>query len=226
MRKYKLFILTLMFSVLLVVSVSGQKRSQRVSLSVTIHNIGEFGPSGILGDGYDYIDGTNSVTAGIDEYGWFGFNSGTRQVTANYERPIEPTNATLPGSETRTGANFKTFVTNLKFQDMKIEEVQCVGAALTFNYSDSAGTQRSSGYRRGDSNSAWAKVTRVDLDTWTIESATYLDKDSNPSCSMPSDPSLDHVAIVRERKTKGKTTPEITFGSYTMPFKITLRRRL
>ena len=69
-------------------------------------------------------------------------------------------------------------------------------------------------------------MTRVDLDTWTIESATSLDKDIHPTCSMPSDSSLDHLAIVRERKTKGKTTPEITFGSYIMPFKITLRRKL
>lgn len=44
--------------------------------------------------------------------------------------------------------------------------------------------------------------------------------------SMPSESSLDHAAIVRQRKIKGKTTPEITYGSYIMLLKITLRRKL
>ena len=148
MRKYQLFILTLIFSALLVVGVSGQKRSQRVSLSVTVHNSGVYNPNGITGDGSDYVDGVNSVTAGIDEYGWFGFNSGLRTLTANYGMPVLINNAPYPtGSETRTGVIFKTFVTNLKFQDMSSGAVQCVGAALTFNYPDAAGTQRSTGYR-------------------------------------------------------------------------------
>ena len=213
--RYVLFVLTI--CILLPLAAYPQRRALRVPLNVVIDNVvAQVGGirSDVLGV---YTDGVGGVSAGIDEYGWFGFNTGAlgRTVTADYSVVNVINNTGLPVSETLRGS-FVTFVTPTKFQDMTNESFQCVGAALTFSYNDTAGTQRSSGYRRGDSDTAWVKVYRQDVNTWILTTGPQSD------CSGTS---TDGLARVRERKTKGKTTPELVYGTYIMPFKMTLTRK-
>ncbi|MEO7674370.1 MAG: hypothetical protein ABIU09_09890 [Pyrinomonadaceae bacterium] len=216
MKKLQLFISAVVICGIFVISAQAQKRSAKVYLNVTLDNtVAQVG--GLRSDGQQYSDGVNGVTASIDEYGWLGLDTGLlgRTITADYSVPINIVTTGLPAIETRRGV-FRTFVTSLKFQDMTVGSFQCVGAALTFIYGDIAGTERSSGYRRGDSDTAWVKVYRQNVDTWVLTTGPQSDCGGTSS---------DGLARVRERKTKGKTTPESIYGTYMMPFAMTLTRK-
>lgn len=216
MKKLQLFILAVVICGIFVISAQAQKRAAKVYLNVTLDDtVAQVG--GLRSDGQQYSNGVNGVTAAIDEYGWLGFDTGSlgRTITADYSVPINIVTTGLPATETRRG-DFRTMITSLKFQDMTVDSFQCVAAVLTFSYGDTAGTQRSIGYRRGDSDTAWVKVYRQNADTWILTTGPQSD------CSGTSS---DGVARVRERKTKGKTTPETIYGTYMMPFAMTLTRK-
>jgi hypothetical protein len=199
----------------------GQRRTLPVRLNVTIDDIVSQ-TAGIQSDGAGaFQDGQHAVTAVLTEYGWFNFISGTRTVTAVYSTPIEILTPLATPSESGTGVTVKTFVTSLKIQDMAIGQSQCVGMAVNFSYNDPARTVRTIGYRAGRgtiTTTGYVLITHPNADTWILEPTPQT------SCGG-TDNSLDNIARIRDATTKGRPTPDIDYGRYYLPFRLTLTRQ-
>ena len=220
MRKTIILLAAVVVCFSAVLNVLAQGRPTPVNLKVTFDdNVSQV--AGIRSDGMGpYFNGNQSVEAVLTEHGWFNFVSGARTVTAVYSDPVDGIVTPLPASETRTGVNIKTIVTSLKIQDMAVEQSQCVRLGVNIAYADAAKTIRTIGYQAGHgtiTNTAWAFLTHPDADTWIIEVA--------PQTNCGADNSLDSVARIRDTKTKGKAVPDIDYGRYRMPLRLTLTRQ-
>jgi len=101
---------------------------------------------------------------------------------------------------------------------MLVGQQQCLG--LGWFVGEGTNSTHGSGFRygRGDlSNTSFVVVTRMDINTWVME--------SGPQALCSSTFSQDSIARIRETITfHGKTT-DYDYGRYFMPFKLTLTRQ-
>jgi hypothetical protein len=103
---------------------------------------------------------------------------------------------------------------------LPVNRRKCVGFAVNINPGGTAQTVRTIGYRAGRgiiTNTAWVNAVRLSADTWLLE--------PRPQSLRGADDPLNSVARVRDSATKGKNIPDIDYGRYSMPFRLTLTRQ-
>lgn len=192
---------------------------------------------GIGSDGNGtYFHGQSSVSASFTQYGFFNFYSGDRPVIAYYansngtnSQGDSQTTMALPLADTGAGVTIKTHNNSTYGQNMAEGQSLCMGVTVNRKIGDYT---RTIGYHAGRGtlrNTSYVKVTRLPNDingkrVWTLESNTY-----GTTC-MNSDGTLydniyDNIARIRDAKTSGKTAPDIDYGRYNMPFKLTLTEK-
>lgn len=205
------------------ISRAGRTSLPVVSLRVKIFDADPLGNAyNITSDGKgDYVDGVDYVSAVLDQYGTFAFNtlgSGkpktvvVRWVNYNFNKPVDPANTYRPTSSTNYNYHFSTggspFGTNpvIPIQNLGINgnpSTECIymGNGLT----DGTNAWRVS-FHKGiedtqDSPTAFAVVTRK-----TINPAVWTIGPSGP-CSPNS-----NVASLRDNATS------FLYGYYYLPF--------
>jgi hypothetical protein len=195
----------------------GGSGSSAVYLNVTVDNGTTEQPNAIRSDNdlfNPYSHGSSSVSAQFTKYGFFDFNSGTRNINAYYS-PYEGQSALAPDSgtgvliKTHSGSQEPTYL-----QNMPVGSSRCVQMSVTFNF----GTYtRTIGYNAGNgtiSNTGRVRVTHPNTDTWIIES------NSGGICSQ-----YDEIARVRDRTT-ARPYVDTDYGRFSMPVRIILERKL
>lgn len=196
-----------------------------VSLIVTVANADPLGNTyGIRNDGQgDYVDGSQSVQAVLDQYGTFAFNTNNsrraaiRWVTYDFTRPVDPTNNYRPTPSNSENYHFSTgpsassaftAIQNLGVNGNPSSECIYMGNGIA-NSTTSWRVSYHKGYEDvSTSPTAYAVVTRTSVSpaAWTITPAG--------SCSQAS-----NVAALRTGDGTG------LFGYYNIPFSFLLRAR-
>jgi hypothetical protein len=156
-------------------------------------------PYNLRSVGGDYSDGVDGVAVSFESDGNFVIRAtGTRQFYYEYDEPLVGTlpagygvpadpfaavppdqaDANTPHGVYTSGNAFITLKTStVACQNMAIPSSQCIRIAA--NYADSPSVryrqtyQRTTGSGLADAqldNTAWGIITRVDADTWTVES--------------------------------------------------------
>ena len=210
------------------ISINGfAQKVAPVYLNVQIDDsIGQQSNGGIGSDnltsGTDtYVHGTQSVTAAFTQYGFFTFNSGTRFVKAYYSSPLYDS-LTLPTpTDSSQGVKITTHNNSTYAQNMTVGQVLCMALSVNIPV---VGYSRIIGYHAGHgtlTNTSYVKVTRLPNNfygkgVWTIES------NSQGTCISSDGMVYDNTARIRDAKTSNKPAPEIDYGRYNMPFKLTL----
>jgi hypothetical protein len=196
-----------------------------VSLIVTVANTDSLGKAyGIQNDGVGaYTDGNQNVSAVLDQYGTFAFNTlakgrtATRWVTYNFNNPVDPANSYRPNPSNlennhfSTGAsNFQPFIPiqNLGVNGNPVSECIYMGNSVA-----NSTTQWRVSYHKGledlaNSPTAYAVVTRQSVSpaVWTIT--------PSGACSP-----ISNVASLRSGDSS------ILYGYYRIPFLFTLRAK-
>jgi hypothetical protein len=205
----------------------------RVPLTVTVDDIDSTGlPTQIRSDGFGpYVDGQDGVAASLDAYGdlivdWQTRTSQARRVSFEYSRPHIPVGPPPPSH-----ANGDVYLASIAepalprtpIQLMVAGSEQCVRLHWMSTLSDSNAQWRTS-YRRPANgpvqDSSYAVVTRVDADTWEVEPKDAACNVDHLNGITP----IPTVATVIRAAIKGQFVA-VDYGTYYMPFKLTLRRR-
>ncbi len=195
------------------INIFAQRGTAAVYLNVTIDDGVSTELEGIRSDGgAAYSHGVYSVSAQFTKYGFFDFNSGTRNLSAFYSNPVDGNTQLAP--DTKSGVLIKTHSGSQEptyLQNMTVGESRCVQMSVTFNF----GTYtRTIGYNAGHgtiSNTGRVRVTRPNADTWIIESGGI--------CSE-----YDNIARVRDRTTSRKYV-DTDYGRFLMPVRLILERK-
>ncbi|RPI26876.1 MAG: hypothetical protein EHM61_10380 [Acidobacteria bacterium] len=210
------------------ISVQGQQPVfyERVPLVLTLDD----SPGYAIGSDSQgtYEDGVDGVEACLDSNGNMVLNlAGTRTRTVFFDLsqpylPSGPNNLPAAGLQERVWMGSAMLDPNNKapLQNMLIGSSQCMRLIWHFTLNDKKRTQWRIGYRRAElvevEQSGHVVVTRVDEDTWVLESATP---------SLPGCQGNPNVAKITDTPTVGKTL--ITdHGYYVVPFRLVATRRL
>lgn len=187
-----------------------------VALSVTIENTdSDINACDICSDGLgDYVDGQDGVSAQFDEWGNLIVSFGQRQVNFMFD------NVDLP-----SGSHVSSYIATRFTPALQgLEDQQSVCAEMNWVFRDATDEykllfQRDGGGSLDDVNaSAWAVVTRVGPDTWSLEPR---------ACDAPPDGRLsgeDYKAAIMSLPNRGKANVT-SYGTEQMPFKLTLSRK-
>lgn len=231
MKKLNTFLLVL--AICLIVSINSfAQKSTSVYLNVEIDDNTSQQLFGIGSDGNSsYPHGQNSISAAFTQYGFFSFNSGSRIVNAYYSNSTgsnslgdSATTKTLPVKDSSASVQILTHNNSTYAQNMIIGQVLCMALSVKVKVGDYT---RTIGYHAGHgtlANTSYARVTRLPNNSngkgvWTIES------NSQGTCKSSDGMVYDNIARVRDVKTSGKPAPDVDYGRYNMPFKLTLTQR-
>jgi hypothetical protein len=239
MRKISLFVLSAALTFAFQTSLSAaQKPPASISVTVTIEGkLLDNTTTQIRDDGHDaYVDGVDGVSAKLGDGFVFNFwpSRGTpvRNVYFNHSYTGEPFSGPVAGSPFPGGTVPPTgWATNphggtnppdpaqivtpyVPIVNMTVGSFQCVTMFWAF------GTGRDL-YHNGvantsDNQSAYAVVTRVTSDQWTIE--THVGSGYCPG-------NLPISMVVHDQQVSKNSTVVVKDGYYYMPFRITLRRK-
>ena len=216
MKRVVFYGFALALSVLVLKATAQQGKPSKdwpvVRLDVVIEDVDSLNSAcSICSDGNGaYVDGADGVSASFDQWGNLIIDFGTRTVSRGVEftfaDPDLPSGVFLDSYVATRGAG-------LPLQNLQNNESVCA----QMNWAFRADTEYRLLFQRSDyavaEDSAWAFVSRVDDDTWTLEPRGMTDCDTGQ----------DSLATIVSLSTKGKqvTIPQ---GSEVMPFSLTLRR--
>jgi hypothetical protein len=210
---------TLALLILTAAAVSAQRNQgpAAVNLNVVIDDSVSNSHAGFGSDGAGaYAHGSQGVIAQFLSTGVLEFKTGNRTAAMHYGAPLEPVGNVLAGP-TIGPSRFITIVrSGLYLQTMDIGSTRC--ERLVGSQPISSDRDRYVGYRAGHgtlTDLAHVLVTRVDANTWTMDSNT------GGQCNSAEN---DNVARINDSKTKGKADT-IFHGRYIMPLRLVLTRQ-
>jgi hypothetical protein len=191
-----------------------------LALSVTIEDTDSDNKTcDICSDGFgDYVDGQEGVSAQFDEWGNLIVSFGQRNVDFSFEH------SDLAGI---SGSHVSSYIATRftpALQDLAEGEENSVCAEMNWVFRDATDQykllfQRDGGGPLADVDaSAWAVVTRVGPDTWSLEPR---------ACNPPPDGrsiGADDSAAIVSLPNRGKANVT-SYGTEQMPFKLTLSRK-
>jgi len=196
-----------------------------VSLIVTVADTDSFGNAyAIQNDGMGaYTDGSQNVSAVLDSYGTFAFNTlakgrtATRWVTYNFNDPVDPSNSYRPNPSNLENYHFSTgasqFQPIIPIQNLGVSGNPVSECIYMGNSVANSTTQWRVSFHKGfedvaNSQSAYAVVTRQSVSpaVWTIT--------PSGACSP-----VSNIASVRSGDSS------ILYGYYRIPFLFTLRAK-
>jgi hypothetical protein len=194
-----------------------------------------------------YQNGVDGVAVTLESDGNFVIRAtGTRQFYYEYDEPLagtlpegygvpaDPLTAILPDQAGAAAphavlASGNAFITlktgTVAIQNMTVGSSQCIRIAA--NYADSGTVryrqtyQRTSGSGLADpqvDNTAWGIVTRVDANTWTVESGVG-------SCPPVVLDAPGAARVIRLEDLSRNRTLTTNLGRFNLPFKMTLTRQ-
>jgi len=171
----------------------------------------------------EYVHGVDDVYAVMNDQGGLTIDfqpsaTSPRQVYFDYSQPVG--NATAPPASIPTYSGLRTHLTtsNTALQNMAIPSTQCIPLGMAFI--DSAGTQYRNSYQARNivsvdtSATAFGTITRLDVNTWLLESGSGLCNAANA-----------HVAkLIMNVTSRGKTT-YVDQGAFVVGFSLRLIRK-
>jgi hypothetical protein len=160
------------------------------------------------------MNGQNTVSAAIGQYGYFTLNSGNRLINAVYPDPQPSTNLPI------RNVVITTFADGTFLQNLPVGVFVCKGLAVNIHYNDTYQTKRTIGYKAGSgdlSQTGSVKFSRIDNDTWWIESDNLSPCGNNLG--------NNNIARIVDSRTKGKSFPPFVWGLYAMPLRLILTRQ-
>ena len=187
-----------------------------VALSVTIEDTDSNNNAcDICSDGDPYVNGQEGVSAQLDEWGNLIVAFGQRSVDFSFEHP---------DLASASGSHVSSYIATRRSGPLQsLAEGTSVCAEMNWVFRDAANEykllfQRDGGGPLADVDaSAWAVVTRVDEDTWSLEPR---------ACDAPPDgrfAGADYEAALMSLPNRGKA--DVTaYGIEAMPFRLTLSR--
>jgi hypothetical protein len=171
----------------------------------------------------EYVHGVDDVYAVINEQGGLTIDfqptaASPRQVYFDYSQPVGDAMAPPASAAVYSGLRTQLTSSNTALQTMAIPSTQCIPLGTSFI--DSTGTQYRNSYQSRNIVSvdtratAFGQITRLDANTWLLESRDGLCNGANP-----------HVAkLIRNATVKGKTT-YVDQGAFVLGFSMRLIRK-
>jgi hypothetical protein len=171
----------------------------------------------------EYVHGVDDVYAVLNDQGGLTVDfqptaSSPRQVYFDYSQPIG--DATAPPASIPTYSGLRTHLTasNTPLQDMAVPSTQCIPLGTAFI--DGAGTQYRNSYQARNivsvdtSATAFGTITRLDANTWLLESGSGLCNNANAHITK----------LIKNVTSRGKTT-YADQGAFVLGFSMRLIRK-
>jgi hypothetical protein len=171
----------------------------------------------------EYVHQVDDVYAVITEMGGVLIDfqptpAAPRRVNFSYANPVGQAIAPPAGQYSYSGLRMHMNSTNVSLLAMAIPSVQCIALGTAFGYSDGSFYRNS--YQAKDlvsvntTDTAFGQVTRLDANTWLLESRDGL-------CNS----SYSHVAkLIKDVKVKNKVT-YVDQGAFAIGFSMRLTRK-
>jgi hypothetical protein len=170
--------------------------------------------------GSEYVHGEEGVVAQINEFGGLTIDF---QSTAQSPRRVYFVYSGAPDASAASYSGLRTQLTsaNTALQSMATGATQCIPMGTAFSFADGSGYRHS--YRSANiasidtSATAYGQVTRLDVDTWLLESGSVTGGCNGSDTA--------HVAkLVMNSASKGKTT-YTDLGTRIVGFSLLLTRK-
>lgn len=171
----------------------------------------------------EYVHELDDVYAVLNEHGGLTIDfqssaTSPRQLYFDYSQPVG--SATAPPASIPVYSGLRTQLTssNTALQNMAIPSTQCIPLGTAFI--DSTGTQYRNSYQARNivsvdtSATAFGSITRLDFDTWLLESGSGLCNGVNAHITK----------LIKNVTSKGKTT-YVDHGAFVLGFSMRLIRK-